>query len=86
MISEHIAVIVFAHSLKWLDELKAAPTPLPYGLAQRFKALIPERDMTELYEWGACPYWWAYAATMQEYMEVYAALPKQEFVAKKGKR
>lgn len=64
MISEHIAVIVFAHSLKWLDELKAAPTPLPYGLAQRFKALIPERDMTELY----------------------AALPKQEFVAKKGKR
>ena len=83
MYDESIAVSVFYKSLEWLDELKAAPTPLPYGVAQRFKARIPERDMAELYEQETCPYWWAYAATIQEIVALFESLPKTPFVGKK---
>lgn len=82
-IDERIATTAFYKSLGWLDELKVAPTPLPYGMTQRFKALIPERDMTELYERETCPYWWAYAATIQEFVALFEALPKKPFVGKK---
>lgn len=82
---ELIAMICFKASLEWLEELKACETPIPFGRAQRFKALLPKRSPDEILE-EQSPYWWAYAETVREFKELLDRLPKQEFVEKKRKK
>jgi hypothetical protein len=79
---EVIARVSFKASLEWLEELKACETPIPFGRAQRFKALLPKRSPDEILE-EESPYWWAYAETVREFKELLDRLPKQDFVEKK---
>lgn len=81
---EQISIIVFWCSMKWLEELKAAPLPLPYGLHQKFKALIPGKSPDEILSATDNPYWWGYAEVMREFIEVLEALPKMAFKEKKA--
>lgn len=81
---EQISIIAFAASMKWLHELKATPLPLPYGLQQRFKALIPGKSPDEILAATNTPYWWGYAEVMREFIEVLEALPKMAFKEKKA--
>lgn len=76
-----IAAAAFQLSLTWLEELKAAPLPLPVGVAARFQSLVPSRNLEELYEKDN-PYWHGYAATMQEFKDLLASLPRVPFKAK----
>ena len=79
---EAIARTCFYSSLEWGDALKAERLPLAYGKAQYYQSLIPRRDPNDRLE-EDCPYWWAYAETVREFKELFASLPKQEFVSKK---
>lgn len=81
---ERILFLVFYRSLTWLEQLKAAPSPMPYGLAQRWASfLIAPEAIDKLYE-EECPYAWGYAAVMAEMRWVYEDKPKLAFVPKKG--
>lgn len=83
---EEISIIVFACSMKWLDELKKAPSPLPYGLHQKFKALIPGQTPDEILECTNNAWWWGYAEVLREFIAVLDAAPKVSFKPKKAQK
>lgn len=80
---EQLSVILFFLSLKWLDELKAAPTPLPYGLHQKYRALVPEKTPDDLLDSMSGPYWWGYAEILREFITLLDVMPKIPFEDKK---
>lgn len=81
-----IAKTAFKLSLQWLGELKAAPSPLPHGLAARFQSLVPKRTPDEILATETDPNWFGYAETMREFTELLAGLPRVAFVEKRGTR
>ena len=83
---ELILAICFFLSLSWLDELKATPTPMPFGASQRWASLLISPAAVDKLYGESNPYAWGYAAVMEEMRAVYEAAPKLEFVPKKGKR
>ncbi len=80
---EQIAETTFSNSMGWLEQLKSAPSPLPYGLHQKFKALIPGKTPDEILAVTGNAYWFGYAEVMREFIEVLEALPKVAFKGKK---
>ncbi len=81
-----ILVVVFRLSLGWLEDLKATPTPMPFGASQRWASLLISPAAADKLYGESNPYAWGYAAVMEEMRAVYEAAPKLEFVPKKGKR
>ena len=80
-----ILTIVFYRSLEWLDSLKAAPTPLPYGIARRWESFLITPEAIDRLYGESIPAAWGYAAVMEEMREVFDAVPKAVFVPKKGR-
>lgn len=80
---QRVARAAFVVALEMMEELRAAPNPLPPGLAARFQAFVPKRTPDEILATETDPYWLGYAELLREYIELLATLPR---AAVKGKR
>jgi hypothetical protein len=70
---------------KAAEQLKSAPSPLPYGLAQKFAAMVPAKTPEAILEQETNPFWHWYAVELQEYIDLLCSIPKQAFVEKRKK-
>lgn len=78
-----IGILVACQMMRRTEALRKEPTPLPFGLAQRYRSFIPAKTPEQIWETDTDPYWCWYAAELQGFISLFDSLPKQEFVAKR---
>ena len=82
-LDDEIAITASLMIGKDLCDLKSEKTPLPYGIAMRYRSYVPSRSPQDILDVEKSAYWFWYAAILKEYVEVLENTEKVPFVEKR---